>query len=232
MTWFKARARLQRARDLYACGQAIASRAGAASSARSARLYRRALRLLAPAPLGQPIEREVVRDALRAELGKHGLVGFVRARPRVAKLLVAAAATVVVLLGALRFLEPDRAEGKPWVASSAWGSFPRTGIMRGEAPIDGRFHTVEEQDPWVKIDLQAVYSVHAVRIENRTNCCKERAVPLAIELSLDGQSWKLVGYRRILFDTFTQHFPARDARYVRLRVDRRSGLHLRRVSVY
>jgi hypothetical protein len=195
-------------------------------------LYRRALRLLAPASLPETAERQVVRDALRAELARHGLLGFVRTRPREAKLLVAAAAALLVVLGAMRFFEPDRAEGKPWVASSAWGSFPRTGIMRGEAPIDGRFHTVEEQDPWVKIDLQAVYSVHAVRIENRTNCCRERALPLAIELSLDGQSWKLVGYRRILFDTFTQHVPARDARYVRLRVDRRSGLHLRRVSVY
>jgi hypothetical protein len=139
----------------------------------------------------------------------------------------------VLLLGVLfRWLEPDLAEGKPWQASSAWGAFPRQGVMSGEAAIDGRFHTNDEQDPWLQLDLGVPQRVRAIRIENRTNCCKERALPLAMELSLDGQSWSLVAYRRLLFDTFTQQFPAREARYVRLRVDRRSVLHLRRVSVY
>ena len=104
--------------------------------------------------------------------------------------------------------------------------------MSGDAPIDGRFHTTEEDNPWVRLDLGAVQRVHAVRVENRTNCCRDRALPLAVELSIDAKTWTLVGYRRLLFDTFTQQFPSRDARYVRLRVDRRSLLHLRKVSVY
>lgn len=229
----KGAARLRRARTLYACGQALASRADAASSARAARLYRRALELLGAAgSLPKTPERALARDRLRGELDQHGLRKLVLAKPRLARALVAGVILAGVAFVATRWLEPDLAAGKRWVASSAWGAFPRSGVMTGEAPIDGRFHTVEQQQPWVQLDLGALYSVHAVRVENRTNCCRERALPLSIELSVDGQTWTRVGYRRILFDTFTQHFSSRQARYVRLRVDRRSTLHLRRISVY
>lgn len=227
---------MRRARVLFACGQAIASRGESSGAQRSARLYRRALELLR-APSGsagaiKSLDRISARDELRAELRRRSVLGWLRARPRASKLVVSAGVLLLVAFAGFRWLEPDLAEGKRWEASSAWGSFPRVGVMTGEAPIDGRFHTSEEQDPWVRIDLGEPRQVHAVRIENRTNCCKERAIPLAIELSLDGEHWKVVGYRRVLFDTIRQQFAAQQARYVRLRVDRRSLLHLRRVSVY
>ena len=41
-----------------------------------------------------------------------------------------------------------------------------------------------------------------------------------------------VAYRRALFESFTAQFASQQARYVRLVVDRRSTLHLRRVAVY
>jgi hypothetical protein len=227
---------VRRARVLFACGQAIASRGDSSGAQRSARLYRRALALL-EAPNGsagatRSLDRMVARDRLRAELRRRSALGWLRARPRQAKVFVSVGVVLLVALAAFRWLEPDLAEGKRWEASSAWGPFPRTGVMTGEAPIDGRFHTNDEQDPWVRLDLGEARRVHAIRIENRTNCCKERAIPLAIELSVDGERWKIVGYRRVLFDTFRQEFAAQQARYVRLRVDRRSLLHLRRISVY
>ena len=236
MAWLKARARLRRARDLYACGQAIASRAEPASSERAARLYRRGLQLLTPgtgsSTAAKTPERQSARDQLRTGLAERGLLGYLRAHPRLARLLLWAAAATLAAWFLMRFFEPDLAEGKRWVASSAWGTFPASGVMSGEAPIDGRFHTIEEQEPWVQLDLGELRSVHAVRVENRTNCCKERALPLIFELSVDGRAWKRVAYRRVLFDTYTQSFAATDARYVRLRVDRRTSLHLRRISVY
>jgi hypothetical protein len=104
--------------------------------------------------------------------------------------------------------------------------------MQGEAPLDGRFHTNDEASPWVIVDLGAVYDVHAVQVENRVNCCRERAVPMRVELSVDKQRFWRVAYRRALFERFTAQFATRKARYVRLTVDRRSTLHLRRVAVY
>jgi hypothetical protein len=199
-------------------------------------LYRRGLELLfAPASSAaepKTPDRVTAREQLRAELARHGVRGWLRARPSQARSVVIVGVGMLLVVAAMSWLEPDLAEGKAWQASSAWGSFPATGAMSGEAPIDGRFHTTEEDEPWFRLDLGAVKRVHAVRIENRTNCCRERALPLAIELSVDAKSWQVVGYRRVLFDTLTQHFLTREARYLRLRVDRRSVLHLRRVSVY
>lgn len=234
--WFKARARLRRARVLFACGQAIASRGDSFGAQRSARLYQRALELL-EAPIGsagaiKSLDRVSARDRLRLALRQRSMLGWLRARPRESKVFVSVGVLSLLALAAFRWLEPDLAEGKRWETSSAWGSFPRAGVMAGESSIDGRFHTNDEQEPWVRLDLGEARRVHAVRIENRTNCCKERAIPLAIELSVDGENWKVVGYRRVLFDTIRQQFAAQQARYVRLRVDRRSLLHLRRISVY
>jgi hypothetical protein len=221
---------------LYACGQVIASRGEPAGAQRSARLYRRGLELLfapsASAAEPKTPNRVTAREQLRAELRRRSLRGWLRTSSRRARLVVGLGVVVLLTGATLRWVEPDLADGKPWQASSAWGSFPGSGVMRGDAPLDGRFHTTEEDNPWVRLDLGAVQRVHAVRIENRTNCCRERALPLAIELSVDGERWKLVGYRRLLFDTFMQQFPSSEARYVRLRVDRRSLLHLRRISVY
>jgi hypothetical protein len=82
------------------------------------------------------------------------------------------------------------------------------------------------------LDLQTVENVSAVRVDNRLNCCRERAVPLIMELSVDGVHWKRVAYQRAVFASFTASFPKTKARYVRLRVDRRSAFHLLRVAVF
>ena len=178
------------------------------------------------------VERQAVREQLRAELARRGLSGLAVRRPA----LVYGAAGVLLLLLLLpvvsTWLAPDLAEGKVWTASSAWGPFPVTGVMLGDAPLDGRFHTNDEISPWVIVDLGRVYDVHAVQVENRVNCCRERAVPMRVELSVDKQRFWRVAYRRAIFERFTAHFATRKARYVRLTVDRRSTLHLRRVAVY
>lgn len=200
---------------------------------RAARLYRRALQLLgARGELPRTPAREQARDQARLELDQRGLRGFLRRRQLALRVLGAVGLLAAIAMLLMHWLEPDLAEGKPWVASSAWGDFPISGVMKGEARIDGRFHTVDSDRPWFRLDLGRVYSVHAVKVHNRTNCCRERALPLVIEVSVDGKTYHRVGYRRMLFDTYTQRFPSRPARYVRLRVDRRSVLHLLRVSVY
>jgi hypothetical protein len=53
-----------------------------------------------------------------------------------------------------------------------------------------------------------------------------------MELSVDGAHWKRVHYQRAVFASFTASFPKTKARYVRLRVDRRSAFHLLRVAVF
>ena len=58
------------------------------------------------------------------------------------------------------------------------------------------------------------------------------AVPLVLEVSDDGASWREVIRRPDVFATWYPTFPAQKARYVRLRVDRISTLHLEAVRVH
>jgi hypothetical protein len=220
-----------RARRLYGFGQGIAAEGGDDARHRAERLYRQALRLLEP-QLTAPSEHEALRDAVRTRLRQRGVGGLWSRHPR---WIIALAAALVVLWAATRspgLFARDLAEGKPWVASSNWGAFPRTGVMSGDPIPEGRFHTLEEQNPWFMLDLQSVQDVSAVRVDNRLNCCRERAVPMIMELSVDGTHWKRVAYQRAVFASFTAHFPTTKARYVRLRVDRRTAFHLLRVAVF
>lgn len=220
-----------RARRLYGFGQGIAAEGGDTARHRASRLYRHALQLLEP-ELVPPGEHEALRDAVRTRLWQRG-IGGLWSRHR--RWFIVLGAALVVSWAATRspgLFARDLAEGKPWSVSSSWGPFARMGVMTGDPMPEGRFHTLDEPNPWFILDLLRVEDVSAVRVDNRLNCCRERAVPLIMELSVDGSHWKRVDYRRAVFASFMAHFPTTKARYVRLRVDRRTAFHLLRVAVF
>jgi hypothetical protein len=68
-------------------------------------------------------------------------------------------------------------------------------------------------------------------VTNRDDCCLERAVPLVVEVSDDRKKWRTVARRADSFREWEGKFAPLKARYVRLRVDRHSILHLAKVSV-
>lgn len=126
----------------------------------------------------------------------------------------------------------DLAFGKPWRASSEWikcqpeerrcGNFLDKGIF---------FHTNEEASPWVEFDLGKEARFSEVEVINRSDCCAERAVPLIVEVSSNRKTFRSVARRDAGFDRWLAEFPPVQARYVRLRVDGNSVLHLERVRV-
>ena len=73
--------------------------------------------------------------------------------------------------------------------------------------------------------------VRSVITYNRWDCCVERAVPLVLELSLDGERYWEAATRRDPFYVWSATFAAQRARYVRLRVIGPSTLHLTRVEI-
>lgn len=148
-----------------------------------------------------------------------------------AVLLVLAASAAGPLQRA--FAPPDLAAGKPWRTSSK-GDDCEPGLKRCMGARTAIFfHTKREHDPWFEVDLGAPTSFAAVEVVNRRDCCQDRVVPLVVEVSNDQKSWSAVA-RRV--DTFPEIYRAvfakQRARYVRLRVDRRSTLFAERVSVY
>jgi hypothetical protein len=123
----------------------------------------------------------------------------------------------------------DVALGKHWAASSAYGDALRSGAL--DSSDSFFFHTLEEKDPWVMIDLGKVERIGGVLIVNRRDCCFARAVPLVVELSDDSHIWRTVARRDKLFDTWRKDFPAQSARYLRVRAVRVTMLHLSAIRI-
>jgi hypothetical protein len=125
----------------------------------------------------------------------------------------------------------DLAVGKPWRTSSTFADCDRDRASCGGDQSRILFHTLEEQDPWFEIDLGARFKVAEVEVENRKDCCGDRAVPLVIEVSDNRKAWRAVARRDVPFQSWQASFDPVNARYVRVRVPRRSSLHLEHVAV-
>jgi hypothetical protein len=126
---------------------------------------------------------------------------------------------------------PDWAANRPWRASSSMFECNPAANQCGGAATRIFFHTKEEPNPWLEIDLERVLPVGRIEVQNRSDSSAERAVPLIVELSTDGKSYRPVAERAQPFNSWMATFAPTDARYVRLRVPRTTILHLERVSV-
>lgn len=89
------------------------------------------------------------------------------------------------------------------------------------------FHTDLELRPWVEWEFGQPTRLREVVVSNRSDCCDERALPLVVEVSDDHTRWTQVARRTEPFGAnLTIAFTETSARYLRLRVDRESYLHL------
>jgi hypothetical protein len=121
--------------------------------------------------------------------------------------------------------------GKPWTASSkAYDCHPKD-MECGGARSAMFFHTQEEEKPWIVLDMGAPQSFSRLEVVNREDCCADRAVPLVVEVSDDNQKWTEIARRTDQFREWETTFKPTTARYVRLRVDRRTSFHLVRVTL-
>jgi hypothetical protein len=129
-------------------------------------------------------------------------------------------------------LGTDLAVGKSWRTSSTWGRCDPVAARCGGVRTRIFFHTNEDASPWIEYDLGAPGDVSRVVVKNRTDSVPDRAIPLLIEVSDDQKVYREVARRPTSFRVWRAEFPRQRARYVRLRVPRRSWLHLERVSIY
>lgn len=162
---------------------------------------------------------------------------WVRRLVHVGALLGVVLALVWSVQAALRWHREstDLAPHATWTVSSSYDASgcksPQQTCVGGENYF---FHTGQEADPWIRFDLGKERHVSAISVENRRDCCEERADPLAVAVSSDGKKWTEVGRRTGTFSEWTKRFPASTkARYVKLHVPGPpSILHLARVRIY
>lgn len=139
-----------------------------------------------------------------------------------------------VAFGARRAEEArDLARGKPWVASSR---FPEGGCNSPEQSCEASpfffFCTSDDNPPWLEIDLGSVQTISGLKIDNRNDCCTERAVPLVAEVSVDRVNWREVARNTKEFRTWKADFKPAQARWFKLHIPKQAYLHLARVRVF
>ena len=142
-------------------------------------------------------------------------------------LLVAGAVAVVGMVSAAVWMMPDRHRFR--ASSGAWG-YPSEGTVGDHGDRGLFFHTAEEESPWVEIDLDGVHEIDRVMVENRDDIGAERVLPLIVELGDAERHFHEVARRVDAFDHWTATFPKQQARYVKLRVPRKTILHLKNVT--
>ena len=104
--------------------------------------------------------------------------------------------------------------------------------------VDGKrtnlgFHSGDDKGPHtVTVDLGRARRIHRVDVFNRADCCQDRAVPLSLEVSSDGRSFRKLLVRIDQFSLWKAEFPATEARYVRLVQKSDSAFHLSEIEVY
>jgi hypothetical protein len=94
------------------------------------------------------------------------------------------------------------------------------------------FCTDNDAEPWIEFDFGRPTSFSSMTIENRRDCCAERAVPLIVEVRSDGSEYKEVTRRAHAFKIWKPAFQTVTARFVRLRVPRKTYLHLMSVMAH
>jgi hypothetical protein len=142
-------------------------------------------------------------------------------------LLVTAAAALTVLAAYAVFLWSTHRTDLLAYASSKTSS-----VHDSFDAANMAFHTNEEDGPWIEFDFGRSRRFSSMTIENRLDCCEERAVPLIVEVSSDGSNYEEVARRTHVFDIWKPRFATVDARFIRLRVPRRTYLHLKSVRVH
>lgn len=122
-------------------------------------------------------------------------------------------------------------DGVPWRASSKYADCDPAKHTCGGVTTDIFFHTNEDDAPWIEFDLGKPKQIREVRIKNRGDTDPARAVPLVVETSVDQKTWQQAGQRNEPFSEWTATFNPTSARYVRLRVLRKTYFHLEGVWI-
>lgn len=111
-----------------------------------------------------------------------------------------------------------------------------------QAVVDGNrygqlgFHSQQIQHPWLELDLGKAQTVGSVSVFGRSDCCEDQSLPLRLELSEDGKTYRELAELSTPFTPFepwvVRVSPPRRARFVRVTTVKMGLLVLAEVEVY
>jgi hypothetical protein len=236
--WWEHGARVRRARALCQCGDGLRLRRPPGWERRSLRLYRLSAQTLGElAGAGEAVAEDPALSARRAlRRATFPYRAFFASLAKLAVLLAAAALLVLLAGNALssgfsaRLFPRDLAAGRPWNAGTGELGMPASGVgPASDGPLF--FHTREVRNPTLEIDLDGEHLIRSVLVENRADCCQERALPLNVEI-WNGSAWQLIAQRRTPFKVWKYDVGPVRAGKIRFRHPGTNYLHLKRISVF
>ena len=139
---------------------------------------------------------------------------------------------LLLTVGSLLWSHRDLAKGKPWRTSSVEYQCHPDRSECGGATTNILFHTKLEENPWFQYDLGEQLEFSSLTIRNRADYGPDAALPLVVEASDDGKQYRELARRTEAFLTWRPSFTKARARYVRLRVPKKTYLHLDSVQVH
>lgn len=122
--------------------------------------------------------------------------------------------------------------GKAWRTSSKYEGGCKSPAQQCAEHSGYFFHTLDDASPWIEFDLGSSRKISKVRVENRSDCCSDRADPLAIEVSSDQKHWRKVAEHHGDFTSWEAPFNPVDGRYLRVRMLKQGYLHFAAVHIY
>jgi hypothetical protein len=142
---------------------------------------------------------------------------------------------VVLMLGAAMTVRrvvvgKDLLADAHWKASGSYGEWPEEGV--GPSGHEPMFHTDEQEAPSITFELGRPMDVARLVIVNRKDCCQERAIPMIVEASVNGEDWQQVAERKDAFNEWTAMLGPTKASHLRLRVLNKTFFHLSEVHAY
>lgn len=106
-------------------------------------------------------------------------------------------------------------------------------ILTAEHDRDFSFHTNNERNPWVLLDLNNIYIIHSICIYNRRNL-QNRANKIKVEISLDNHEFEIIHSGFVYFSDKIEFNlnNLKKCRYVKISLDDVEFLHLRKIEVF
>ncbi len=173
-------------------------------------------------------------EPLEFEANRLGRALFARwSRVSVLSLILVVAAGLGTHWLIKRYGPQDLALHRPVTVSSQYPGqgTDHTLLVDGDTENLG-FHTENNGQQWVIIDLGKVYPIHEIVVYNRADGYQERAVPLKVQVSNDNKHYTQIAERKKTFDKWTVKGLHAEGRYVRLENTPPNYFHLAEVEVY
>jgi hypothetical protein len=152
------------------------------------------------------------------------------------------AITALALCGLLVAFAVQWARPPNWALHRPVQSSPTIYETTAAGAVDGEkngrfgFHTQDVDSPELTIDLEKPRDIVKIKVFGRGDCCFDQSVPMVVEVSRDGTSFRRLAERTSPFSEsepwIVETGAVDNARFVRLRVEHHGVLVLSEVEVY